>query len=471
MDQLSSERTAETRVEMVMQAIRKRIRARQATNGVRLPSIRALTQHLNVSKSTVVDAYERLVAEGEVASRPGSGFYIAGHMPPLSIMEDGPELSRDVDPVWMTRQSLAADSDLMKPGCGWLPPSWMPEPEIQRALRAHARQGQANLVDYSTPQGLPALRQRLSRKLMDRSIEATPDQIILTESGTHSVDLLCRFFLKPDDVVILDDPCYFNFHALLRAHRVQVVGVPFTPNGPDLKAFEQALIEHKPRLYITNSGLQNPTGATLSPVNAHRVLKLAEQHDLTIIEDDIFADLEHGAAPRLAAFDGFDRVVQIGSFSKTLSASIRCGYIAAKNDWVAEITNLKLATSFGAGAFSQQVVLHLLKDGAYRRHVNSLREKLALSISKAIPKLENLGLSIWTKPNAGMFLWCELPNQLDAVQVARFALEENMMLAPGNAFSANQTANSHLRFNVAQMSDPEIYRILEKAMKRADRIE
>ncbi|CAN0524710.1 unnamed protein product, partial [Scytosiphon promiscuus] len=186
--------------------------------------------------------------------------------------------------------------------------------------------------------------------------EASSQQILLTSSGTQAIDLLCRFLIEPEETVLLDDPCYFNFHALLRAHRVNVVSVPYTRTGPDIEQFEQVLKQHNPRLYITNSALHNPTGATLSPAVAHRVLKLAEQYDMLIIEDDIFADFEHEPAPRLAAFDGLERVLHIGSFSKTLSASVRCGFIAARQDWIEEIVDLKLATSFGGGAFSSELV-------------------------------------------------------------------------------------------------------------------
>lgn len=94
---------------------------------------------------------------------------------------------------------------------------------------------------------------------------------MLTESGTQAIDLICRFLLEPGDTVLVDDPCYFNFHALLKAHRVQAVGVTYTPNGPDVEQFEAALKEHSPRLYVTNSGVHNPTGATMSPVSAHRL--------------------------------------------------------------------------------------------------------------------------------------------------------------------------------------------------------
>src|SRR5690606_21413975 len=107
----------------------------------------------------------------------------------------------------------------------------------------------------------------------------------------------------------------------------------------------------------TNSGVHNPTGATLTPVVAHRLLKLIESHDLHVIEDDIFADLEHEPAVRLASFDGLNRVVQIGSFSKTLSASIRCGYIAARPDWIEGLVDLRIATAFAGSRVSQEVVL------------------------------------------------------------------------------------------------------------------
>jgi len=461
---ISLEKNSATLVEQVMAVVRKQIASRATAPGVKLPSIRGLARKLNVSKSTVVDAYDRLVAEGAIQSRPGSGFYIAGHLPPFSLSESGPRLDRDVDPVWMTRRSLDAAENLLKPGCGWLPASWMPEADIRRALRLLARDDSTNLTDYGTPHGLPALRQLLSRRLADREIEAPPHQIMLTESGTQAIDLLCRFFLEPGNTVLVDDPCYFNFHALLRAHRANVVSVAYTRSGPDLALFEQALADHSPRLYITNSALHNPTGATLSPAIAHRVLKLAEHYDLIIVEDDIFADFERQPAPRLAAFDGLDRVIHIGSFSKTLSAAVRCGFIATRADWIEEIVDLKLATAFGGGAFSADLVLALLKDGTYRKHVGGLRSRLAESMGRVGERLKRIGLDPWIEPDAGMFLWCRLPAGVDAADMARSAIAEGIVLAPGNAFSPTRGFGGYMRFNVAQCSDPGLFPVLERAM-------
>lgn len=453
-----------TRIAMVMDTIRQRIAGRSLTPGAKLPSVRGLAATLKVSISTVVDAYERLVAEGAILSRPGSGFYVANQAAPFALADVGPKLDRAVDPFWVSRQSLEAGDADLKPGCGWLPPSWLPEESVRRALRTLSRADGSTLTDYGSPLGLPPLRQLIARRMAERGIEASPDQIMLTESGTQAIDLLCRFLLEPGDTVLVDDPCYFNFHALLRAHRAKIVSVPYTPSGPDIEAFARTVAEHRPRLYITNSAIHNPTGATLSPVLAHRVLKLADQFDLTIIEDDIFADLEHMAAPRLAAFDGLDRVIHIGSFSKTLSASARCGFIAAKPQWIDGLTDLKIATSFGGGRMAGELVLNVLGDGGYRKHLEVVRHRLSVARREVSAKLTNLGVTPWLEPQAGMFLWCQLPDGIDAADVARAALERRIVMAPGNAFSLSQSATSFMRFNVSQTGDPRVFDVLRDVL-------
>lgn len=456
-----------TLVDQVMQAIRDRITGRTLGPGARLPSIRSFAATMDVSKSTIVEAYDRLAADGTIQSRRGSGFYVSGHIPPLWLA--GTQSDHIQDRPWASRLLLDTDDDMPKPGCGWLPPSWMPEASLRRALRTLARAEDAVLTSYASPLGLKPLRQVLSRRMGEHGIEASPDQIILTDSGIQATELLCRYLIEPGDTVIIDDPSYFSFHALLRAHRAKVIGVPYTPNGPDLERFAEVLAEHRPRLYLTNSALHNPTGAVLSPVIAHRLLKLAAQYDLTIIEDDIFADFEHETAPRLAAFDGLERVIHVGSFSKSLSASVRCGFIAAPHNWIEGLIDLRSALSFGGNRLASELVLVMLKDGTYRKHMDSLRARLAHSMGETGTKLKALGVTPWIEPRGGMFLWCKLPNGIDAAKVAQAGLEEKIVFAPGNLFGLTQAANSYMRFNVAQCADPRIFSVLEKSLERASK--
>lgn len=455
-----------TRIDAVMGEIRARISARTDLPGARLPSVRAQAKAMRVSVSTVVEAYERLAAEGIITSRPGSGFYVAGPVAPLALTQIGPKLDREVDPLWVSRQALEAAPGVLKPGCGWLPADWLYEAGMRRALRTMARTGSAELAEYATPLGHPGLREFLARRLAAEGIEAGPGQILLADSGTHAIDLICRFLLEPGDTVLVDDPCYFNFHALLKAHRVQVAGIPWTPHGPDVEAFGAALEAHSPRLYITNSGIQNPTGATLSPVVAHRLLKLADNSDMVIVEDDIWADFEIQQAPRLAAFDGLSRVIHIGSFSKTISASLRCGYIAARADWIENLLDLKIATAFGGGRLAAEVALIALTDSGYRRHMETIRQRLALAMTRTLAQLAPLGIEPWLVPQAGMFAWCRLPRGMDAAAIARACLAQDVVLAPGNAFSQSLSALDYLRFNVAQSEDPRIFEVLRQAMRK-----
>src|SRR5262249_40534178 len=146
---------------------------------------------------------------------------------------------------------------------------------IRRAIRNLAKADDSVLADYGGTRGSLGLRRLLARQFAAEGIDAGADQILLTASGTQAIDLICPYLLQPGGTVLIDDPCSFNFQALLRAHRAKVVGVPYTPTGPDPALFAAALAAHRPRLYITNSALHNPTGATLSPQTAHRLLNAA----------------------------------------------------------------------------------------------------------------------------------------------------------------------------------------------------
>ena len=453
------------RTAAVMEAIRRKLAARVLTPGERLPSVRRFAASMRVSPSTVVEAYDRLAAEGLIHARPGSGFYVSGAAPPPALAEAEPRRDRAIDPLWVSRQSLDSGPEMLKPGCGWLPADWMPNAAIRRAIRGLARADNAVLTDYGSTRGSLSLRRILVRQFAAEEIAVGADQVLLTASTTQAIDLICRFLLRPGDTVLVDDPCYFNFQALLSAHQAPVVGVPHTPTGPDPSRFGEALAAHHPRLYITNSALHNPTGATIFPQTAHRLLNLAAAHDLTIVEDDIFADFEPEPSPRLAALAGLSRVIRIGSFSKTLSASIRCGYIAACADWIEALVDLQVATSFGGpNPLSAELVASTLSDGSYRKHLDALRRRLSKARREAGAGLAALGIQPWIMPRGGFYLWCRLPNGLDAARVARVALRENLVLAPGNVFSLSQSASGFMRFNVAQMIDPRVFDALAQAL-------
>ncbi|GAB2179404.1 aminotransferase-like domain-containing protein [Dongia sp. agr-C8] len=456
--------------EQVVAALRAAIAAKTLLPGEKLPSIRKLAAANRISPFTAVEAYDRLAAQGLIVAKPKSGFFVAGREAPLTLIDrvarPGQAAPEAVDPVWMMRQSLSLDDRVVHSACGWLPDSWLPEAGIRRALRGIAAMPGAQLLQYGHPLGYLPLRQQIRMRLAELDITAAPDSILLTDGASQAVDLVCRHLLQPGDAVLVDDPGYFNYHAVLRAHRARALPVPMTKDGVDLAALERLAATEHPKLYLANQAMQNPTGLSLAPGQAHRLLNLAQRHDFRIVEDDVFRDFQAVPTPRLAALGGFDRVLHLGGFSKTISAALRVGFIAGPEETIRHLADLKLATTFGNNQGAAQVVHRLLEDGSYRKHVAALREKLRKATPPLRRKLEALGLKLWTEAEQGMFLWMELPKHApDAEVLAARVIARGVVLAPGSVFSPSRQWKRFLRINIAQSIPARLTEVLASEMK------
>jgi DNA-binding transcriptional MocR family regulator len=284
---------------------------------------------------------------------------------------------------------------------------------------------------------------------------------------TQALDLALRFFLSPGDCIVIDDPRYYNLVPLVGAHRAEIAAVPYTRDGPELEALEAIFAARRPRVYLMLVGPHNPTGATLSPAVAHRVLRLAETYDVVIVEDDVYGDFESAPSPRLAALDGFNRVIQVGGYSKTVTAALKVGWLAGRADWMEALLDLKLATTLGNSAFAAATIHAFLAEGGYRRHLDALRPRLAAATALLTARLSELGVELWVEPRAGLFAWARLPDGLDATDVARIAQERNVVFAPGRSFSADPGWRGFMRFNVAVSGEPRIFETLDWAMRKA----
>ncbi|CAM3980570.1 putative HTH-type transcriptional regulator YisV [Pseudomonas reidholzensis] len=417
--------------------------------GARLPSIRTLAKTHAVSPSCVIEAYDRLVASGWLDARHGTGFFVAERKPALPDAEQE-AWGEAVDGSW--RQFREGFDELLKLGCGWLPNAWRATDELALAVRQVSRGNPADLFDYAPPLGLASLRQQLHKRLERLDIPAGPERILTTHGASHALDLLVRTLLRPGDTVLVENPGYYNLFNLLRAHQVHMLPVPRTANGPDLHALERLLAEHRPRCLFINSLYHNPTGTSLTPKVAYRLLELAREHDLRIIEDDIYADFQEGPATRLATLDSEQRVIYLASFSKTLSSALRVGYLVADAPLTARLAELKMVSSIGTSRFAEQVVGQMLANGSYRKSVQRLRVRLAQHMAKLLGQLEGFGWEVFCEPYGGMFVWVRAPGR-DFASLERLALAHGVLLTPGSAFDYQGAANEWLRINVAYAQD------------------
>lgn len=452
-------------VEQIVNGLQQRIEQRSLRSGTRLPSIRDFAREHGVSRFTVVTAYDRLVASAYLQSRPGSGFYVAPRPEPAVSNHTLLKLDAAEDMLWLLHNALSHPGNERIPGAGWLPADWQDEKGIQRSLRHLSRHSGSFLTHYGSPGGYQPLREWLARRLLHMGVEARSEQILLTRGATHGLDLITRYLVRPGDTVLIDDPGYFVLTGMLKSLGARVIGVPWNPDGPDVAVMAQLVERHQPKLFITNTILHNPTGATISQAVAFRLLQLAEQYQLTIIEDDIYGDFHPGAATRLASLDQLKRVIYVSSYSKTISASIRVGYVACSMDLVQRLSDLKLLTGMTSPELNERLIYQMLTAGSYRKHMEKIRARLRQGLEQTMSALEILGLPLYTEPQGGMFIWVKMPEHVNVVSLATAAARQGLTLAPGNLFRPHQEPGPWLRFNVASSDQPELYTFLQKQIQ------
>jgi len=451
----------DTKVEALAKRIATAIDKGLLPAGTRLRSVRDCADKEALSRNTVVEAYNRLIARGYAEARPGSG-YFARKAPGPRAQAPAAHLSEAVDVVSLLREQLEQHY-AVRVGDGRPPASWMEGSELGRHLRGVRADTWSQLEHgYGTPWGYLPLRQTIARLLHERAIQADVHQVLLTQGANHALDLIVRQLLEPGDVVLVDSPGYYPLFGKLKLAKVTMVGVPRLADGPDLDALHVLAAQHRPKLFFTQSLAHNPTGGSLSLAKAHRLLQLAAQHDLQIVEDDPFADLMPATAPRLSALDQLERVIYVSSFSKTLSAGLRVGFIAGPPAIINALCDLKMVTLVSTSDFVERVVCQLITGGQYRKHLQRLKARLASVQTSAFQRMTQAGLRLFAPYSGGYYTWASLPEGMSELDLVRRAAAEGIFIAPGSVFYPDrQSTQASMRVNIAYANDERFLRLLQ----------
>lgn len=446
--------------DQIVRAVTARVDERLLRPGARMPSIRQFAASHGVSPFTVVASYDRLVAQGYLESRRGAGFFVRERQPaPARAALPAQPVPADLDIAWLVRSMFRQAPLGLAPGSGVLPADWLDGAAVANALRALSRQNCDGLLNYGSPHGFLPLRQQLQLKLAELEIEAAPEQLVTTLGTTQALDLVAREFCQPGDTVLVDDPAWFLMFGSFAAMGLKVVGVPRLADGPDLARLEELAALHRPRLFVINSVLHNPSSTSVSAAKAFQVLRLAEQHDFVVVEDDVYCDLHPGGATRLAALDGLQRVIYLGGFSKSMAANLRVGFIATSRERAQRLADRKMLATLSTSDIGERVVYKILAEGHHRKHLDRIRGRLDAARPGALRRLEALGLRVDPAPAAGMFLWVDAGVDTNAL-TAR-AMQQDLLLAPGSLFSPSQQPSTRMRLNLAALHDPDVWRFLE----------
>lgn len=452
------------------------IRQRLLTPGSRLPSIRDCAQRHRVSASTVVAAYDQLLAQGLVEARRQRGFFVrepsratvwpAGGPAAAGEARDTPRLTLPISATTLMRGMFQGPGGKPMPGLGTLPVEWLDLAMLTQALkRVASQQPLASLaLQYGEPAGDLRLRRALSNLLAERGVHAPPQQLITAIGATHALDIVTRTLVRAGDTVLVDEPGWSVEYARLAALGLRALPVPRRDDGPDLAVMERLIdaqpAAERPRLYVTVPVLHNPTGASLSLQSAHRLLQLAQRRDFMVLEDDSYAHLAHGNPPRVSALDGLERTVYVGGFSKILAPNWRVGYIAAPSALVERFTDSKLLSTLTTPGVNEQALAHCLEQGWLHRHAERVRQKLDAARARSVALAQAHG-GVFAAPPNGLFGWVDVG--ADTERLAQVLLDDGWLLAPGTLFHATPRPTTLMRINFASTQDPRFWQALVAA--------
>lgn len=463
--------------EQLSARIAERIRNRLLAPGARLASVRQCAVQNGVSPSTVVAAYDQLLAQGLVQARKNRGFFVrengrdigrenAAGNGPAAAPADGAaaQAVRSVAPVNATaliRGMFHNSGDRPQPGMGVMPAHWLEADFIPAAVRkvVNARGLQAFSLQYGEPLGDSGLRRALAQRLAAIDVHCAPEHIITTVGATHALDIVSRSLLRAGDPVMVEEPGWAVEFARLSALGMRILPVPRRADGPDLEVMERYCQAHQPKLYVSVSVLHNPTGYCLTPGSAHRLLQLAGRHGFHVLEDDSYSHLAPGHATRLSALDGLQRTIYVSGFAKILAPNWRVGFLAAPPALVEALLDTKLLSTLTTPALLEKAMALCIEQGQLRRHAERLRTRLDAARARSVKLALAAGCRFAAEP-AGLFGWLDTGVDTDAL--AQRMLDEGYLLAPGALFHAARTTSTLMRINFATTQDAAFWRCFER---------
>lgn len=441
---------AQTKTDRIYSALHDNIRSGALAEGAKLMSLRLAAEHYGVSKNIIVSVYDQLVANALVSARQGAGFFVAHG---VATTAEPPNLREARDSVSLLHAQLDRPYMVLV-GDGRPPESWL----LNSAPSVTLASGEGG---YGTPYGLLALRESIVASNVAAGIPVLPSQIVTTFGANHALDLVIRRFCRAGETVLVDDPGYYPLFAKLKLAGVNVLGVPRGPRGPDCDALQAAAERHQARLFFTQSLAQNPTGCSIDLPTAHAVLQIADRHNMFVIDDDPFIDLPGVSGTRLASLDIFQRVIQIGTFAKVLTPTLRSGYIIADPEIAQSLAELKMILTVNSSSHTERLIADMMRTRRYEKQCARLAKRLKQEREAGIEQLKNLRFDIAAEQAEGLYGWLPLPKGSSDIDVAQKAAEVGIFLAPGSLFRIeNNTDWPALRLNWSRVNDSRFYAFL-----------
>ena len=455
--------------ENLAETLAERIEQGYYQAGDKLPSLRKMSKEHNVSIATVQEAYYLLEDRYLLQSRPKSGYYILPKRSDTQL----PETTRpEQKPVTVARWELVHElltvherDELLILGRA-TPNVAMPTLKPLLKLTADmSRRADISQLTYDSLQGCSELRHQISRLMVDSGCRLHPDDIVITTGCQEALTCSMRALTSPGDIVASESPTYYGPMQTVQVLGLKMLEIPTNPEtGISLDALELALEQWPIKVLQVTPSCNNPTGHTMPDEHKKRLLEMANEHDIAIIEDDIYGDLAY-TYPRSRSIKSYDtegRVLYCSSFSKTLSPAFRTGW-CAPGRYIQQVKHMKYVSTACNSILHPRTIAEFVAQGFYERHIRKCRTQYLHNRDRMMEWIrayfpEETKISF---PKGGFLLWVELPKYIDTVILNKQLQKENISIAPGIIFTAAEKYKNCMRLSYSHDSTPEI----EQAIK------
>jgi len=366
---------------------------------------------------------------------------------------------------------LTEQPDIISFAGGLPAPEVFPLKEFREACNAVLDTCGPQALQYGTTEGYLPLREMIARHTTRYGIEVTADNILITSGSQQALDFIGRLFINNGDHILVESPTYLGALQAWNAYGANYVAVPSDEHGMLVDDLETALRAGPKFIYVLGN-VQNPTGTTLSLARRHKLVELADKYGVPIVEDDPYGQLrfEGEHLQSVVSLDSLFRgpngghysgnVIYLSTFSKLLAPGLRLAWIVAPPEVIRKIVMAKQAADLHTATFNQYVAFEVGKGGFLDEHVKYIRQVYKERRDVMLETMEEIFPSEvrWTRPEGGMFLWGILPDEMDAANVLKTAIERKVAFVPGAPFHPNGGGKNTMRINFSY-SSPENIRV------------
>lgn len=344
--------------------------------------------------------------------------------------------------------SAATRADVISLSGGMPDVSLLPIESIKQATKAATEDERALALQYTSTDGLPATKQVICDLVRDLGIRCQPSDVMITSGAQEALDLIAKAFIDPGDIIIAEGPTYLGALQAFSAYEPDVRCIPLDHEGMRMDLLEEELKKigkGKVKFCYTIPNFQNPAGVTMSSERRKRLLELAQEYDFMVVEDDPYGRLrfEGGHMIPLKAID--EKVVYLGTVSKTFAPGLRTGWIIAPKCFLARINLVKQGTDLCGSAFNMVVVEHYFTDTPWEKTLQTFIKTYHERRDAMLSALEEFfpAEARWTHPEGGFFIWVTLPEYVDTGSMLTTALEQGVTYTPGDSFYPNASSGKN----------------------------